>query len=500
MSHLQQASIRRSRRSILQAAVTAAGALTLSELLSACSERPTTSPSTVNLVYWDWLIAQAPWVNNEIRLFEKSHPHIKIRKVTQGTGLYDTLFALAIKGNQVPDIFMIPETPMMNKQIAKGWLLPVDRWADHAWKARFPTGALQEGSNIFNGKLYTAPLSGMAPGLLLYINNAVFKQAGLVNRDGSVLVPQTWDDVTHAAESIQKKSNGTVYGFGFGNVGFSVLSWWMDVFIRGAGSVGGAGNTFGLFGNLDYRVGKYTYATDRNYADCIDLFLDWKRRNYFYPDSLSVSDEVARVFFEQGKFGMIVGGVWNQAEWTSHHFTDYSLTTLVSPTTIPAGYFYHTNGGSFFGISAKTQHPEEAWAWFDWLYSPETGKRWVQMGEDLSVYPQNNDPALVTLAPFRQYIGMTNYTLAGPDPSIRNPETAHVLLTPMKPDIGDVLTGIYTGQIADSSEALSALANRSQNILSDSITLAQQQGYNVSINDFIFPDWDILQPYITRSV
>ena len=48
----------------------------------------------------------------------------------------------------------------------------------------------------------------------------------------------------------------------------------------------------------------------------------------------------ARAFFERGKFGMTVGGVWNQPEWTQHKFTDYSLVTLPSPTATPKGYYY----------------------------------------------------------------------------------------------------------------------------------------------------------------
>ena len=60
---------------------------------------------------------------------------------------------------------------------------------------------------------------------------------------------------------------------------------------------------------MDSRVGKWTYASDRNYADVIALLLSWKKNGYIYPNSMSISDEQARAYFERGQFGMTIGGV-----------------------------------------------------------------------------------------------------------------------------------------------------------------------------------------------
>jgi len=84
---------------------------------------------------------------------------------------------------------MLPGLPNFNVQVSQGWWMPVDKWANAAWKAQFPEGTFHEGNNVFNGKLYSAPISGAAPWLQLYINNKVFRDAGLVNSDGSVKIP-----------------------------------------------------------------------------------------------------------------------------------------------------------------------------------------------------------------------------------------------------------------------------------------------------------------------
>lgn len=485
---------RMSRRSFLRGTSLVASIVALSAcrngLLKPSTER-VTHGSTVTVTYWDWWVTQATWIDDEIARFEKAHPHIKIMKVTNAINTYGNLLNLAAQSNKLPDVFMVPAQPSLSEQVKQGWLKQLDAYATPAWRMRFPAHSFVEGNNELGGHLYSAPLTGHAPSFQLYINNKVFRDAGLTQSDGSIRLPRTWDDVTHAAETITQKGHGNVYGLGFGNGSFGLLPWWLDLFVRAAGSPGGSAG-------LDYRTGKYTYASDRNYADCIALFMEWKRRGFIYPDAMSIGDEAARALFEQGAFGMTVGGVWNQPAWNAHHFTDYSLVTLLGPQIKPLAYFYHSGGGTFMAVSAKSAYAAEAWQWFDWLYSPEAGKRFVEKGIDLSIYPQNAQLATPASAAFAQYVATASKILLGPDPALRNPQITQVsqLLKAVKPDISDTLSGIYTGQIHDVSSALSSLADSSQQALDDAIQQAQQQGYKVSAADYVFSDWDPTKPYV----
>lgn len=488
------------RRSFLKIAATTTSAAALGANLVACGS--TNNGGTVTIQYWDWWVSQAPWVDNEIKLFEAAHPNIKIKKTTNATATYDNLFNLAVKSNKQPDVFMITGTATpLNAQAQKGWLMPIDKWINDTWKSRFPPGTFHEGNNVFGGKTYTAPLTGNGPLLQLYINTAVFKAAGLTNSDGSVKVPKTWDEVSSFADTITRKGGGSVYGLGFGN-SVPILNWWVDLFVRGAGSPSGAFGTTGgsWMDGLDLRTGKYALSSDRNYEDVIRLLLEWKQRGYIFPDAMSTSDEVSRVHFANGKYGMTIGGVWNQPGWTQRNFTDYHLTTLVSPTSTPQGFFYYTPGGLLFGLSAQTKYPEESWAWFNWLYSEDAGKRWVQQyNEDLSTFQSLNDPTNITFQPFAEYVGLSPLVLPGPDVGVHNPETSKVVFNAITPNFNDVLTGLFTGQLKDVKAALSDLESRAQAAHDKAIAQARANGAQVDANDWAFPDWDITKPYVTRA-
>ncbi len=471
------------RRSLLLGGVAAAGAA-----LAGCTGS-SSDGKTVTIEHWDWWVSQGPWVDNEIKLFEKAHPGIKVKKTTNQVDQYDQLFTLAMRSGDAPDFFQVTSKSVpVSQQIADGWIGPLPK-ADEAWRRRFPASAFVEGNNVFDGKVYSVPLTGSAPNFQLYLHGGVFSEAGLSESAGP-RIPNSWDDVTRFAEAITQKGAGKVHGLGFGNSSPTLIFWWMDLFVRGSGAPAGIGNWLaGNMNGLDYRTGRYSFSTNRVYEDFIDLMLEWRDRGYFAPNPLSTTDEVARANFGRGKFGMTVGGVWNQPPWKEHGFTDYGLTTLVTQDGTINGYYYSTPGGIPFAINGKTKHANEAWAWFDWFFGKEAGRRFTQQYNiDLSVYPENNDPSGIEFKPFADFVAQAKFVKVGPSPAARNPEVGKVQAEPVQEDMGKVLTGIFSGQIKDIHGALSELDDRMQTALEEGVKKARAEGVEVSMDDFVFPD------------
>src|SRR5215831_2426844 len=198
-----------SRRELLRIAAALGGSATAAALVDACSTGQSSQPSktsaggpVVTIEHWDYWVSQAPYINNEIKLFEAANPGIKVKRTVNATTTYDQLFSLAQRSGNLPDTFITALSIPLNDQAAKGWLQPLNKWATGTWQRQFPPFSFVEGSNTFGGKIYSAPFSGNSPFLQLYVNTKVFKNAGLTNKDGSVKMPKTWDDVTRAADTI----------------------------------------------------------------------------------------------------------------------------------------------------------------------------------------------------------------------------------------------------------------------------------------------------------
>ncbi|MCL5266143.1 MAG: sugar ABC transporter substrate-binding protein [Chloroflexi bacterium] len=469
-----------------------------SVLLAACAPATNTgsggsgggSGGQVTIEYWDWWVTQGPTIDKEIKLFEQAHPNIKIKKTTQVVDKYPELLQLAMKSGNAPDVFLIPEKPKFIDQVKQGWLMPLNKWATKDWQAQFPPASFAEGDNVIDGKIYSAPYEGPAPWLQLYINTKLFKEAGLVDDKGEVKAPRTWDDVREDARIITKAGNGKFYGYGFGNKQKFILPWQLWMTQNSGAPDAGSG--------FDTREGKYTWGSNPVFADWIKFFMGMKEDGSIIPNAMSMDDEMARAGFADGKFAMLVGGVWNVSGWakTNPNFKDYMIVQLPYEGPTQKSYFYRVPGGHGWAISGQSKHPEEAWLWFDWLNSKDAATRWVQAGQGLRVYPDVNKLEYAPTPQFAQYMKLaTDDVKLAPAPSLKHPEMAEVKEQQTLPNIQNVLEGIYTGQIKDYKEALKDLESRQNAELQSAIKDAQDRGVKVDPSWWIVRDWNLTKDY-----
>lgn len=480
------------------AASTAASAAP-SGAASASTAASTAGGAAVELTHWDWFVTAGPAYEEEIRLFQEANPGITVKKVTNQVDQYSDLFALAERSGDAPDVFAIPQKPTFAEFVANGSLADLTQFPDfETWKNTFPDPVqnFAEGTNTIDGKTYSAPYGNTrdAMWLQLYINNKVFKDAGLVDAQGKPQIPQTADEMLAAARTIKEKSGGQVYGYGFGGT-TDTPGWTLW-----AAQLSGGDNSYG---GLDYRTGKFSYGSNPAFKAAVDTLVALRDEGLILPDSASVDDEAIRVLFAQGRFGMLLGGSWMVGGWkkTNPDFTEYSVSQVpFFGTTEPKSYFYTSPGGSNYAINPKSKNLAAAWTWFKWLYSKESAERLVKVGNGTSVFPEANKPEYAGSDAERTLIELgPQYSRVGPRPELRNPDAAKVQPAAVKPGEADVVKGIFTGQLTDVSKALADLDAAKQAALETAIADAKSAGANVSIDDFIFADWDPTKDYVTKA-
>jgi multiple sugar transport system substrate-binding protein len=96
---------------------------------------------------------------------------------------------------------------------------------------------------------------------------------------------------------------------------------------------------------------------------------------------------------------------------------------------------------------------------------------------------------------FRYIFSSTDLVRTYPEPTIRKPELAQLQITLQGASPDDMIVGILSGQITDIDAALADLDQRKMQALETAIADAQAAGLDVSMEDFLFPDWNPLENY-----
>jgi multiple sugar transport system substrate-binding protein len=448
----------------------------------------------IEVSHWDWFVTQGPTVDKEIELFEAAHLGIHVKRTSVQGDRYADLYALSQKSGEGPDVSLVPKVPTFLENVAQGNFMVLNGLPDfELFKKNYKPSAFIEGSNTVAGKIYSVPTEGVYPWLQLWINTKVFKDAGLVDAKGQVLVPKTLDDILNFSRQISKKSGGKVYGYGFGaKGGSSVWHWWWAQFC------GLAMNWDGL--NL--KTGKYEYSKHPAYKAVLETLSLMQKENLITPQSLSTDDETARVEFATGKFGMLTAGIWVVNGWkqTNPEFKDYTVTALPLVGTPKAkSYFYYDSGGASWVINASSKHPNEAWAWYRWMLSKEAAIRWVKAGNSKSIFPEANVPSNISDPSMARVFAMGSLMRVWPLPALRNPDVTKVRIGAVKPDEGNILEGVLSGQITDIQAALADLDARRQANHEQAIADAVAAGAKVSMKDWVFEDWDPTKDYVQNA-
>lgn len=405
---------------------------------------------------------------------------------------------LGIRNESAHDIFMLVPPFTSGQAVQDGWIASLDDVVPdfEEWKSAFPSGVFLEGVTDFNGKTYILPpTTAQRNYTLLLYNRELMEEAGY---DPSS-EPLTWDEYRDAARKITEQGDGSTYGVVIEGGQPPRLELWVNnlAHMAGAASVGSAG------GYIDPKSGEYNYTSDE-VLGAIELLMALKSDGSIFPGSSSLLGPEAWPRVPQGNAGMVTAGPWVIVQW-EEDIPDFDFGVAQHPVpnrgdSIPLNYSPDELADPY-AIYAGSEFKEVAADIFSYLGSLEGQRAWSSLAGGVGTPPiltEVREEARENASPQgRKALELGEQIVRAPHPIVRNPDYYQVSLEmeTITPSFGEVIQGIYVGDIENPEKALRELKDRSEQELERAIGAAREKGANVSRDDWVFPNWDPRQPY-----
>jgi raffinose/stachyose/melibiose transport system substrate-binding protein len=332
---------------------------------TAASQRTRTladDPNNASLTYWYWGEDDAPganaWIKKEVAVYEKAHPKVKIKVVTQSTDTLIPAFTTVAQTKSGPDIATQWATLPTLTPAWNGWSVPISDYV--------PAGEIKNwigtAENMSGGKLWAMPQYLL--GIPFVWNKAMFKKAGLDPNKG----PKTWAEFLADAKKL--KAAGFT-PFGMGNKDGYGGAWFFS--LVGKQSLDSIDELKAVM------IGKAKFS-DPKLSGFFQALADLQKKGYLNSDVASITFTQGLAIFGQGKVAM---------SWNTDGFVTTAVKALgaknvgVGRTPIwgkgKLATSYDTTQSSDAFITKWSKHPKAAAQFLMFLHTPQVLKDWYAM-------------------------------------------------------------------------------------------------------------------------
>ena len=389
---------------------------------------------------------------------------------------------LSYPTGQAPDIhtltgFDIGRSVLM----AEGWFAPLEGNTPAGWIDSLPPEAFIEGNTTYQGVLYTFPLfSFRQHDIAPWFNTQLMEEAGYDPEVG----PTTWDEFRDAARKITEAGGGTTFGWiqGHNHIG------------RNESNLTSLAQLAGAPGQIDWHTGEYVVAS-QPFLDAMEFMLSLAQDGSLFPGSTTMDTRNARARWVTGVGGLFFDGPWNPGSVTTN-FPEFlpllGVGQVVTPEAGQTPILRRGPGAGEFFISSQSQYPEAAGA----ILSQFTGEEFqVALAERMDQPPINTEAtARADVNPIwaKDVALMAEVTFLEPVPAVRNGNVSQVLarMPEVRPNLGEIVQGALTGDIPDVAAVLQNYQDQLSASRDRAIEEAQAEGVEVSLDDWVFPNWD----------
>lgn len=382
-------------------------------------------------------------ITSMINKFAADNPDIKINVTTVEWPGYDQLTAQFASGD-APDIVTIHESVLSDYQ-SKDLLVPLDDMLKTVGVTpdKF-TDAAKEGVTK-NGKIYGLPIDNWT--MLYHINMDLFKTAGLVNADGTPILPKSPEELLAQAEQFKQKTGKPYF-------------------------VQNLANETAL-----YARNLYTYLFQQN----SDFFADPKKVKFSTPEARKIVEMYKTIFekddttkdldyggsinaFLGGEGGVHLNGTWMvgdynaQSEKPGTALNKGGYAVYPYPQLFPGAKAQYADGHSW-AVSKKDRTPEQDAAIAKFLkFFADNDFEWSRTGH-LPAYKAVIESAEFKALPHRDTIAPIA-TLGKPLPSAVQRQFA------IQDIVGEEMSAAITGQ-KDVDSALADMESRVNELLAN---------------------------------
>lgn len=469
------------------ASVSAGGATAAPTAAAPTAAAMPATAGPVTLRWWDHFSPLQPLHKSIFDAYRKERPNVSVDYTLYNLPQLGQSLQVAFNSKQAPDVHAIASITVPTARLVKdGWFAPLDGLVSEDFKRRFPPGILLEGLHTFGGKLYSFPLFGFrSHSSLLWFNKQLAADGGFDPEAG----PRTWDEFRQAAGAITKKGRGQVFG-------------WVQA-IQLADRLGtqvmDLAMTAGAPGPTDPKTGEYRYHADQ-VVQAVEFLRSFQGDGSMFPASTSLDARTARARFSTGIAGFNLDGPWSIGV-IRNDFAEFADKIGVAQVPVPdagkPGYIYRPPNGGDFWVSSQSKTPAVA---AQLLERFNTGDYYVALAERMDQPPLDlaaAERANVHPAYKKGLKAFADIVKLAPSPVVKNPAVADVLaeMRDIRPNFGEIVQGFFGGNGTDYRTPLKEYSDKLAAERDAALKTVQGRGVKVSVDDWVFPNWDPAKDY-----
>lgn len=351
--------------SLAMAACLAIGAL------AGCSDKETSAGDVTEINWWSSdthskivMTELVDEFNNTVGKEKK----IKLNYDVQDGG--NDRLSIALQNGTEPDLFGCGK---LSEYAENEYMVPLDQVPGIEETVAKNSECQQEGSNVYNGKMYFIASGARVYGLAY--NKDMFKAAGIVDENGEAKPPVT---IAEMIEDAKKLTDASKQQYGI----IVPLKWgaWFNCEVQ-SNAQRGTGLSNGIYNVQD---GTYDF---NGLKDLAGAFLQMEADGSVYPGEESMDNDPARARFAEGNIGMKFCVSWDAGVWNDQFKAKCDWGVAPAPVVNADEQYSGVKSPIWSACIGKrgleSKGADKIAAVFNYFYSDETMQKLCEQSIDL---------------------------------------------------------------------------------------------------------------------